>query len=202
MRRSYALLAALLLTTPAFAADTAATDQTLAKAPSGTYALEKTHASITFNVMHMGFARYTARFNDFDASYTLDPATPENSKLTVTIRPASLDANNEKLTAHTNNSDFFNVEKYPTITFTSTRIERTGDTTGKIHGEMTMLGVTKPVVLDATFNGGGMHPHFKTYAMGFSAVTTIKRSEFGMNYGIPMVGDDVHAAIEVEFLKQ
>lgn len=192
-----------LLATTALAADApppASND--ISKAPAGVYALEKSHASITFKVMHMGFAAYTMRFNDFDASVTLDPAAPEKSSVKATIKPASLDSNNAKLTEHTATADFFNVAKYPTITFASTSIEKTGANTGKIHGDLTMLGVTKPVVLDATFNGGGEHPMMKKYDIGFSATTTIKRSDFGMNWGIPMVGDDVHAAIEVEFLKQ
>lgn len=173
----------------------------LAEAPAGTYELEKSHASITFTVMHMGLANYTMRFDDFDAKVNLDPAKPEASKLDVTIRPASLDSNNPKMTEHANNSDFFDVEKYPAITFTSTSIEKTGEKTGKITGNLTLHGVTKPVVLDAIYNGGGAHPMMKKHALGFSATTTIKRSEFGMGYGVPMVADDVHARIEVEFLK-
>lgn len=192
----------VLLASTTLAADAPPVTTEISKAPAGTYALEKNHASITFKVMHMGFAAYTMRFNDFDATVKLDPAAPEKSSVKATIKPASLDSNNPKLTEHTSGTDFFDVAKYPTITFTSTSIEKTGANTGKIHGDLTMHGVTKPVVLDTTFNGGGEHPMMKKYDIGFSATTTIKRSEFGMGWGIPMVGDDVQAVIEVEFLKQ
>ena len=203
MRRTLLTSASILfLATAAMAApDMGPLTTPLAKAPAGAYEVEKTHASITFSVMHMGLAAYTMRFNDFDATIDLNPAKPEASKVNVTIKPASLDANNPKLTDHTNNKDFFEVAKYPTITFVSTVIEKTSDTTGKITGDLTLHGVTKPVVLDATFNGGGAHPFFKKHALGFSATTTIKRSDFGMGYGIPMVADDVNVRIETEFLQ-
>lgn len=194
--------ASLLLATTAFAQEMKPLAEPLSKAPAGAYELEKTHGSITFKVMHMGLAAYTMRFNDFDAAINLDPAKPEASSVNVTIKPTSLDSNNAKLTEHTNNKDFFDVTKYPTITFKSTKIEKTSDTTGKITGDLTMHGVTKPIVLDATYNGGGQHVFFKKHAIGFSATTTIKRSEFGMGYGVPMVADDVHVAIETEFLQK
>ena len=202
MRPVFALIPALMLSTAAIAhaMEAPAMNSDITQAPAGQYELEKSHASIVFKVMHMGLANYTMRFNDFDATIDLDAKAPEKSKLNVTIKPASLDSNDQKLTAHTSNKDFFEVAKYPTITFTSTKIEKTSDTKGKIHGDLTMHGVTKPIVLDATFNNGMQHPHFKKYALGFSATTTIKRSEFGMGYGVPMVGDDVSVAIETEFL--
>ena len=203
MRRTLLTSASILFfaTAAMAAADMGPLTTPLAKAPAGTYDLEKSHGSITFSVMHMGLAAYTMRFNDFDATINLDPAKPEASKVNVTIKPASLDSNNAKLTDHTNGTDFFEVEKYPTITFVSTGIEKTSDTTGKITGDLTLHGVTKPLVLDATFNGGGSHPFFKKHALGFSATTTIKRSDFGIGYGIPMVADNVNVRIETEFLK-
>src|SRR5688572_9271881 len=99
------------------------------------------------------------------------------------------------MTEHASNADFFDVAKYPTITFKSTKVEKTSDTTGKVHGDLTMHGVTKPIVLDAKFNAGGPHPMMKKHALGFSSTTTIKRSEFGMGYGVPMVADDVNVRI-------
>ncbi len=202
MRRLLLTTAATaLLATSAFAAEMGPLNTPLAQAPAGDYSVEKSHASITFKVLHMGLAYYTMRFNDFDAKITLDPKKPEASKLNVTIKPASLDSNDPKMTAHTDNKDFFEVAKYPTITFVSTSIEKTSDTTGKVTGNLTLHGVTKPVTLDARFNGGGSHPFFKKHALGFSATTTIKRSEFGMGYGIPMVEDNVYVLIESEFLQ-
>jgi polyisoprenoid-binding protein YceI len=193
-----------LMAGTAAAADAPKSDYStdISKAPAGVYALEKNHASITFKVMHMGFAAYTMRFNDFDAKLNLDPKKPEASAVNVTINPASLDSNNPKLTEHVSTPDFLDVAKYPTITFASTGIEKTGPNTGKITGNLTLLGVTKPIVLDATFNGGGTHPMMKKHDIGFSATTAFKRSDFGVSGYIPMVGDEVTATIEAEFLKQ
>lgn len=203
MRRLFLTATALsLLSTAAFAQEAPAFSQDISKAPAGEYVLEKAHASIVFKVTHMGLSHYTMRFNDFDATVKLDPEHPENSKLDVTIRPGSFDSHDEKLLAHVLTKDFFHVEQYPTITFTSSKIEKTGDHTGKIYGNLTLLGKTNPVVLDTTFNNGGMHPFFKKYALGFSAQTTIKRSDFGMAYGVPMVSDNVETAIEVEMLQK
>ncbi len=173
----------------------------IALAPAGEYVLEKNHASISFKVRHMGFADYVMRFNDFDATITLDPKAPEKSSVKATINPSSLDANNAKLTEHVSGKDFLNVMTFPTITFESTRIEKTGANTGKIHGDLILLGVRKPVVLDTTFIGGGEHIMMKKYDIGFKATTTIKRSDFGMNYGIGMVGDEIPVEINAEFIQ-
>lgn len=217
MRRILLTTAAILAFSPAFAAEekkpaapakteaaapaapTVSSDISLA--PAGEYVLEKNHASISFKARHMGFADYLMRFNDFDATIALDPKAPEKSSVTATIKPASLDSNNPKMTEHTSGKDFFNVPTFPTITFKSTKIEKTGATTGKITGDLTMLGVTKPIVLDTTFIGGGEHMMMKKYDIGFKATTTIKRSEFGMGYGIPMVSDDVAVEINAEFIQ-
>lgn len=201
--RTAILLTTMLLATTAMAADEApAVSTDISKAPAGDYVLEKNHASITFKVMHMGFANYVMRFNDFDANLNLDPKNPEKSTLDVTILPASLDSHNQQLTQHTSGKDFFNIAQYPSITFKSTKIEKTSPNKGKIHGDLTMLGVTKPITLDATFNAGGQHSFFKKYDLGFSATTEVTRSEFGMKYGIPMVGDTVQVMIETEFLQK
>lgn len=202
-----AVTTALCVSTSAFAADEKGPKPTpvstdISVAPAGEYVVEKSHASILFKVNHMGFADYTMRFNDFDATINLNPTAPEKSTVSATIKPASLDSNNPKLTEHTAGTDFFNVAKYPTITFTSTKIEKTDANHGKIYGDMTMLGVTKPVVLDATFNAGGQHSFFKKYDIGFNATTTIKRSDFGMSFGIGMVGDNVDVEINAEFVQK
>lgn len=211
MRQLLLATAAILAFSPAYAADekkapaapaapTVSTD--IAAAPAGEYVLEKNHASIAFKVRHMGFADYLMRFNDFDATIMLDPKAPEKSSVTATVKVASFDSNNPKLLEHVSGKDFFNVPSFPAITFKSTKIEKTGTNTGKITGDLTMLGVTKPVVLDAKFIGGGEHMMMKKYDIGFNATTTIKRSEFGMNYGIPMVSDEVAVEINGEFVQK
>lgn len=208
MRQFLLATAAILAFSPAYAAEEKKAPEApviskdISTAPAGEYVLEKNHASISFKALHMGFADYLMRFNDFDATIMLDPKAPEKSSVKATIKPASLDSNNPKMTEHTSNKDFFNVATFPTATFTSTKIEKTGANTGKITGDLTLLGVTKPVVLDTTFVGGGEHMMMKKYDLGFKATTTIKRSEFGMTYGIPMVSDDVTVEINAEFIKK
>lgn len=103
---------------------------------------------------------------------------------------------------HLKSKDFFDVEKFPDMVFKGTTIEITGDKTAKINGELTLLGVTKPVTLDTVFNKAGKHPFSGKYVAGFSAVTNIKRSDFGMEYGLPMIGDDVNIHLEVEGIRQ
>jgi polyisoprenoid-binding protein YceI len=110
--------------------------------------------------------------------------------------------NDEKWDTHLKSPDFFNVEKFPTMTFKSTKIEKTGEKTGKITGDLTLLGVTKPVTLDVTFNNAAKHPMADEYHAGFTAEGTIKRSAFGMNFGVPMVGDDVKIHINVEAVRE
>ena len=176
--------------------------------PAGDYKLDPAHASLTFKVNHLGFSHYTARFSTFDASLKFDPAHPEASSVEATIDPKSLTLNappagfKDELTGKA----WFDAAQYPAITFRSTKVEVTGANTAKITGDFTLHGVTKPVVLDATFNGGyagfAMDPHAR---IGFSAHGVFKRSEFGMGFGVPAPGqtmgvsDEVDVQIEAEF---
>lgn len=204
------LLAAAGLSLAFFAAPAAAQELTpWNKMPAGVYALDKYHASVTWKVSHLGLSNYTARFKTLDAEVTFDPADITKSKVTATIDPASVETDfvptpekdfNEKLAK---GEDWLNAGKYPKITFASTKIEVTGENTGKIHGDLTFLGVTKPVVLDAVFNGGyAEHPFTKQPAMGFSAKGSLKRSDFGFSTYLPAIGDEVAFDIEVEFGKK
>lgn len=195
--RSAFLLLAMTFAMPAWSATTDLKD-----IPSGVYALDPNHASITFRVLHLGFSRYTGRFDKFDATLDFDSANPENSKLDVIINPNSVNTNNAKLEEELKAEPYFNTTKFPAMTFVATKIERTGDTTGKITGDFTMLGVTRSVTLDATFIGGGEHPMMKTPTLGFSATGSLKRSAFGLEKLIPMVGDDVTFDVQAEFNKR
>lgn len=176
--------------------------------PSGTYKLDPTHGSVIWKVTHLGLSHYTARFNKLDATITLDAAHPDQSTVVATIDPASVDTDypypqNRDFNAELRDDErFFKVHQFPQITFKSTGIELTGDHAGKITGDLTLLGVTRSVTLDAVLNGTlAEHPYAKQPAVGFSAVTTVKRSDFGMDWGLPFVGDDVQVLIEAEFIK-
>ncbi|MGZ3297794.1 MAG: YceI family protein [Asticcacaulis sp.] len=177
--------------------------------PAGDYAMDKPHASLTFTVSHMGFSHYTARFTAFDAHMKLDPAHPEKAQLVATIDPRSLELNAPPAGFHDEllGKSWFDAAAFPQWTFKSTKITRNGAHGARVTGDFTMHGATKPVTLDVVFNGGypgmaGMDPHAR---IGFSAHGVLKRSQFGISYGIPApgsnfgVGDDVNIAIEAEF---
>lgn len=200
-----AAVAVFLFAAPVSAQENVTPIETL---PSGVYKLDKTHASLIWRVKHLGLSNYTARFTDFDIDLVLDTQNIENSKLSAKINPASVRTDypnsaekdfDKKLSE---DADWFNSKKFPTLEFVATKIERTGDNMGRITGNLTFLGVTKPVTLMARFNGGmAEHPFTKKPAVGFSATGTLNRSDWGMNTYIPMIGDSVGFHIEAEFLK-
>jgi polyisoprenoid-binding protein YceI len=178
---------------------------------AGAYTLDKAHASLIFRVNHLGFSNYTARFRRFDAQLQFDPANLIASRVTATVDarsletdfpdPAKLDFN-----AMLQNEQWLNTQQFPEMTYRSVTLELVGSNRLRIHGELTLHGVTRPVALDATYNGGyAGHPMDPHARIGFSAHGTIKRSEFGIAAGIPApgslmgVGDDVDIAIEAEF---
>lgn len=176
---------------------------------AGEYKLDKSHASLIFVVNHLGFSNYHAQFTSFDATMTFDPANAAASKLTATVDANSLSVPHppEGFLDELKGEQFLDTAKYPEMSFVSTSVEVTGEKTGKVTGDFTMHGVTKPVTLDVTFNGGwaglpGMDPHSRA---GFSATGTLKRSEFGIGYGVPPEGttfgvsDEVKIIIEAEF---
>ena len=176
--------------------------------PAGDYTLDPAHASLEFKVSHLGFSHYTARFATFDAKLKFDPTHPETSSVEATIDPKSLTLNTppagfkDELTGKA----WLDAGQYPAITFRSTKVEVTGANTAKVTGDFTLHGVTKPVVLDATFNGGyAGHPMDPHARIGFSAHGVFKRSEFGIGFGVPAPGttmgvsDEVDVQIEAEF---
>lgn len=189
-----ALMAACLITGPALAAP--ATDP--AKMPAGTYSLEKTHASLLARVRHMGLTSYTMRFNRFDASYDWDPQRPEAAKLSVSIDMTSLDVGDAKISKDFA-EDFLDAKKNPKATFVSTAIVRDGDR-GKVTGDLTFHGVTKPVTLDVIFRG--YESGLLGARAGFSATGAFKRSDFGSDNMSIFAGDDIELIIEVEFLRK
>ena len=203
MRRTLLALATLTSVVGATAIAQGANGQAAASLPapavrSGNYALDKSHAKIIWGISHFGFSTYYGEFTDFDARLTLDAARPANSRLSVTIDTGSVSTNDAKLDAHLKNADFFDVERYPTATYTSTAVHRTGATTAHVVGNLTLHGVTRPVDLNVTFNGAGENIA-KAYVAGFSAEGRIKRSDFGMTTYLPGLGDEVTLKISGEF---
>jgi len=179
-----------------------------APVPAGAYTLDKAHASLLFRVNHLSFSHWTARFTKFDAQLQFDPADPAKSSVKVTVDPKSISSDNapEGFMATLAGPEWLDAGKYPEMTYRSTKVERAGVNGLKISGQLTLHGVTKPVTLLGTYNGGyAGHPYDPHARVGFSAKGTLKRSEFGVAYGIPAPGtsmgvfDDVEIIVEAEF---
>jgi polyisoprenoid-binding protein YceI len=179
--------------------------------PAGTYTLDRSHASLIFRVDHLGFSNYTARFTNFDAELVFDPAEPAASRLTATIDGRSLETDfpfpeQVDFNAQLQGEDWLNTADHPQMTYRSTTVELTGVNSARIDGELTLRGVTRPMALEATFNGGyAGHPMDPNARIGFSARGSLLRSDYGMAFGIPAPGskmgvsDEVEVIIEAEF---
>ncbi|HEX2890875.1 YceI family protein [Vineibacter terrae] len=166
--------------------------------------LDRSHIYVGFQVGHIGFSTVHGRFNDAAGEITFDKDKPETSTVSATIQTKSVDTNDEARDKHLRTADFFDAEKFPTMTFKSTKIEKTGEATGRMTGELTVLGVTKPVTLDVTFTRMAEHPfpaYKKVLTAGFSARGKIKRSDFGMTKFVPAVGDEIVLLIDVEAVR-
>jgi len=166
-----------------------------------TYEFDKAHTQILFFVDHLGFSKSQGEFHDYDGKIVFDQENPENSMVEVTIKTDSIDMDDEKWDKHMRNKDFFDVKQYPVMTFKSTEIVKTSDNTADVVGDLTILDVTRPVVLKTTFNKADVHPFSKRYVAGFSANAVINRSDYGMDYGLPGVGDTVDIRLEVEAMR-
>lgn len=179
--------------------------------PAGSYTMDQSHTSVLFRVDHMTFSKYTARFKRATAQLQFDPKNLAASTVQVSIDPKSLETDYPNAAQYDFNAElqgeqWLNAAKYPQITFNSTNIEVTGARTMRIHGDLTMRGVTRPMTLDARFNGGyAGHPMDKNARIGFSAHGTLNRSEFGLAFGILQPGstmgvsDAVEVIVETEF---
>jgi polyisoprenoid-binding protein YceI len=171
--------------------------------PGGHYVLDKRHASLIARVMHMGVSLYTLRFDTLDASFDYSPEHPEATRLDASVDPASLDVNADY--GKTFAEEFLSASKFPKATFVSTSATSAGNGQGTITGDLTLMGVTKPVTFNVTLIGAGhevLPLPLGRRAAGFEATTTIKRSDFGSTYLNNLVGDEVTLQIEAEFEKK
>jgi polyisoprenoid-binding protein YceI len=167
-----------------------------AAAPAGDYKLDPRHTSVIARVVHMGFSHFAIRFSAAGGTLNWDPADPTKSKIDVTIDGKSVQSGVPALDRDVVGALFADD---PIIHFVSTRIERTGPTTGRITGDLTLHGVTKPVVLDTVFDGTGRA--LGSQRMGFSAKSAIRQSDFGADKFSQWVSDDMTLEIETEFTK-
>jgi polyisoprenoid-binding protein YceI len=201
-----ALFLTLLLALPAAAQD----EMDLGSPPAGTYTTDPAHTRLWFIVDHLGFSRYMALFTKVEATLQFDPEKPEAMTVKATVDMTSLETHNPATDYNFNEivsgADLLNAPEHPLATFTSTKVTLTGEKTADVTGDLTLNGVTKPVTFAASYNGGWGHMPMDPMGAraGFSLETTIKRSDFGIDFGIPEpgskmgVGDEVQIFVETE----
>lgn len=197
------IAACALFLTAALPAEAANITPIATDLPAGSYTVDKAHTSLIVRLSHLGFSMFTARFTGVDIKLDIDPKHPERAKLEATIDPNTLESDNPPagFLEELRGAQWLNAKLFPKVTYRATEIELTGPKTAKITGDLTLHGVTKPVVLNATFNGGyqgfEMDPRARA---GLSVRGTFKRSDFGITIGIPAPGSNLGVSDEVEVI--
>ncbi len=197
LRRAGSLLALLLVAmlcwSPAALADN--------------WEFDKQNSSIRFTWDHLGLSRQSGQFLDFDGRLQFSPTDPEGGGVDVVIKTASLWTGVKEFDDNLKSESFFNADRFPLITFRSTWVRRTGEKTGELDGELTIMGISKPVTLKVIWNFTGEHPFAPVnptykgkWVSGFTASAKVKRSDWGLTRALPLVSDDIWITIEAEFL--
>jgi polyisoprenoid-binding protein YceI len=184
----------------AIAQQVASLDPTTVKA--GTYKVEPYHTQVSFSISHFGFTNFSGFFSGASGTLELDPSAASASKLEISIPVSSILTTAPTLDDQLKKDQWFDAAKYPNATFTSTKVTSTGKDSATITGDLTLHGVTKPVTLKARLVGAGANPLDKSFNVGFEAVGTIKRGDFGIKQYLPLVGDDVTLRIAGAFVLQ
>jgi polyisoprenoid-binding protein YceI len=196
------LIAAALIVAPvAVSAQSPVANPAPAAVQAGDYTVETSHTRVQFTVSHMGFSDWYGDFTGATGSLSLDPKAPTKAKVDITIPVSSVSTTNATLDGELKSDAWFDAAKYPQIRFTSTAVTPTGPRTANIAGNLTFHGVTRPVVLKATFLASGVNPLSKGYTVGFNATTSFKRSDFGVKTYIPLISDEVSLRISAAFEK-
>lgn len=172
-----------------------------------TWQIDGSHSAVEFAVKHMMVSRTKGRFAKFDGHVELDEQNLANSSVAVVIDVASIDTNDEKRDEHLRGADFFDIENYPKITFTSTKVTARGGDTFEVVGDLTIKDVTQPVVMKVEAQGAGTSPWGQQVA-GYEASTSVNRKDFGLTWNVALetggflVGDEIKIALEIELVKQ
>ena len=199
-----ALLAPLALLAAPLGAQQPALPTTAPGAPiasrvvAGTYDADPDHTQVLFEVNHMGFSRFDGAIGGATGTLILDPKNPDAAKVDMAIPVDRIVSTSADLDKHLKSKDFFDVANFPAARFVSTKVVAKGSS-ARISGTLTLKGINKPVVLDAHFVGAGTNFMTKEPALGFRATTRIKRSDFNLGYGVPLVSDEVELTINVAF---
>lgn len=168
----------------------------------GTYAVDPNHTQVAFTVSHMGFSNYTGVFSGASGELTLDPKAAGKSSLKVSVPVKSVMTTSSKLDEELKSAQWIDATQFPDMTFVSTKVVLDGKDKAKVSGDLTLHGVTKPIVLAVTFVGAGANPLSKKYTVGFEAKGEIKRSDFGVKTYVPLISDSLHLTIAGAFEKK
>ena len=168
----------------------------MAQAEPMEYSLDTSHSRVFFTVSHQGYTMMRGMFRDFNGTLMYDDADPSASSVNMTIDAASIDMFHDGLNNHLRNDDFFGVETHPSLTFESTSVEDLGEGQLRVNGNLTMIGQTHPVTLDAVHHQTGQARG--NIKVGFSATGSLDRTAYGMNFGTPVLGSEVSIDIQIE----
>jgi len=194
-----ALAALLSLAVAAPAARAQAVAQSPQAVKAGTYKIEPHHTQVIFSVSHFGFTNFSGFFSGASGTLVLDPKNLAASTLTVSIPIQSVATTSSVLDQELRDEQWLDAAKFPTATFTSTKVTPTGERTATIDGNLTLHGVTKPLTLQAHLGGAGVNPLDKAYTVGFAVTGVVPRGDFGVKEDLPVVGNDVHLTIAGAF---
>ncbi len=167
----------------------------------GSYALDDTHAYLSFSYSHLGLSNPQIHFADFDANLELYGNDMSQSQISITIDAASLDSAVPALDDDLKGADFFDVANHPEITFHSTAYDEMSESTGRLTGDLSVRGIRKPITLDVTINSAAMNPLNRREMIGFSATGNLNRSDYGLTAYSSFIGDELSLAVQVEFEK-
>ncbi len=203
-------LAALIAALAALPACTGVAGAVLRPEPStsparlapGNYTLDKAHAALTFRIDHLGFSDFIGRWEAFDASLDIDPANPSAARVNAIIDMTSLDIANDAFAAELMGPNWFDAAAHPQAVFTSSAVSLTSPSTADVTGDLTLKGITRPVVVSVKFNGGDYDRLRGRDILGFSATARLNRSDFGMDRFSGLLTDDVRLEIEAEFMRR
>lgn len=168
---------------------------------AATYTIDPDHTYPVFEISHLGFSTMRGRFNDTKGTIDIDLAKKTGS-VSIVINADSVDTSMQKRDDHLRSPDFLNVAEFPEITYKSSKVTFNGDNKATVEGTLTIMGTAKPVTLDVSAIKCGVHPMNKSEVCGFDAKTKIKRSDFGINYGLPAIGDEMTLLIGAEGIKK
>lgn len=174
----------------------------IAQLEKGSYKLDQTHVAVLFKINHMGLSTFVGRFNKVDATLEFDPNNIAAARLSAIIDVTSIDVNNPDLEETLRGSNWFDTKKYPQAFFKTTSVSVIDQNSARFTGDLSLHGITAPIELTVTFNGGANNMLTGFYTLGFSATGALSRSAFGIDYLVPAIGDQVALEVFAEFQQQ